>query len=90
MIAILLIALFATIALASAATLADGVVRGRNAFRLLRGDLGRIEAVQRVTVTYAGEAEALPLPPMRSLAISARRRVAPRPSPVAAPRRVAA
>jgi len=89
MLAILLIALFATIALASAVTLADGVVRGRNAVRLLRGDLARIDAVRAVTVSYAGEPEVPALPPLRSLAISARRRVA-RPARSSAPLRAAA
>ena len=89
MIAILLAALFAAVAVASAVTLADGFVRGRNAFRLLRGDLARLDAVQRVTVRYESDSEILPLPPLRSLAISARRRVA-RPARAAAPLRAAA
>ena len=46
MIASLLVALFATVALASAVSLADAAVRGRNAFRLLRGDLTRIDEVR--------------------------------------------
>lgn len=89
MLAILLVALFATIALASAVTLADGVVRGRNAIRLLRGDLARIDALRGVTVSYAGEPEVPALPPLRSLAISARRRVV-QPARAAAPLRAAA
>lgn len=89
MIAILLVALFATVAVASVVSLVDGVVRGRNAFRLLRGDLARLDAVQRVTVSYRDEPEALPLPPLRSLAVSARRRVA-RQARIAAPVRAAA
>ena len=89
MLAILLIALFATIALASAVTLADSVVRGRNAVRLLRGDLARIDAVRRVTVSYECEPDVPALPPLRSLAISARRR-ATRPARAAAPLRAAA
>lgn len=89
MLALLITALFAAIALASAVALVDAAVRGRNAFRLLRGDLARIEAVRRVTLTFTGEPEALPLPPLRSLAISARRRVI-RPARAAALQRAAA
>lgn len=89
MLAILLVALFAAIAVASAVTLADAAVRGRNAVRLLRGELRRAGSVRRVTVSFDREPAVLPLPPLRSLAISARRRVS-RPAPVAAPRRVAA
>ena len=89
MLAILLVALFLVIAVASAVTLADAAVRGRNSVRLLRGDLARIDTVRRVTVSYAAEPEALPMPPLRSLAISARRRVA-RTVPAAAPLRAAA
>lgn len=89
MFAILLVALFAAIAVASAVTLADAAVRGRNAVRLLRGELRQAGSVRRVTVSFDREPAVLPLPPLRSLAISARRRVS-RPAPVAAPRRVAA
>jgi uncharacterized membrane protein YecN with MAPEG domain len=89
MLAIMLVSLFAAIAVASVVTLADGVVRGRNAVRLLRGDLARIDAVRRVTVSYECEPELLPLPPLRSLAISARRRVV-RPARAAALLRAAA
>lgn len=89
MLATLIIALFAAIALASAVALADAAVRGRNAFRLLRGDLARLDAVRCVTVSYQCEPEVLPLPPLRSLAISARRRVV-RPARVAALQRAAA
>ena len=69
MIATLLVALFAAIALASAATLADAAVRGRNAFRLLRGDLARIDAVREVTVRFAGEDAWKPLPVLRPVAV---------------------
>ena len=89
MIALLLAALFAALAVLSAVTLADAAVRGRNAFRLLRGDLARLDTGRAVTVSYDCENEILPLPPLRSLAISARRRVA-RPVRAAAPLRAAA
>ena len=89
MIAFLLTALFAAIALVSAVAVADGAVRGRNAVRLLRGDLARVDALKIVTVSFEREGEALSLPPLRSLAISARRRVA-RPARAAAPLRAAA
>ena len=67
MIATVLVALFATIAVASAATLADAVVRSRNAFRLLRSDLARIDSVRRITVRF--EVEEIPAR-MRALRIA--------------------
>ena len=70
MIATLLVALFVTVALASAATLADAVVRGRNAFRLLRDDLARIESVRRVTVQFEGISQCNPMPALRATTIS--------------------
>jgi hypothetical protein len=87
--AFLLVALLATIALASAITLADGVVRGWNAVRLLRGDLARMAAFRQVTVSYEYEPAVPALPPLRSLAISGRRRVA-QPVRIGPPLRVAA
>jgi len=78
MLAILLTALFATIALASAATLADAVVRSRNAIRLLRGDLARIDTIRRVTVAFEGEHGPARMPALR-----------PTPSAVRAARRPA-
>jgi hypothetical protein len=65
MIATLLVALFATVALASAASLADAAVRGRNAFRLLRGDLARIDGVRRVTVQFADVEAPARMPALR-------------------------
>ncbi len=70
MIATLLVALFATIALAGAVTLADAAVRGRNAFRLLRGDLARIDALRRVTVRFEGEEAPRGLPALRPAALT--------------------
>ena len=72
MIATMLVALFATVALASAVTLADAVVRGRNAFRLLRDDLERIESVRRVTVRLEGAGMCPPMPVLRDAAVSPR------------------
>jgi len=65
MIASLLVALFATVALASAVSLADAAVRGRNAFRLLRGDLARIDEVRRVTVQFVGVEAPARMPALR-------------------------
>lgn len=63
--AILLVALFATIAAASVITLADAAVRGRNAFRLVRGDMTRINADRFVSVTFADYAESARMPALR-------------------------
>ena len=71
MIASLLVALFATVALASAVTLADAVARGRNAFRLLRGDLARIDKQRRVTVRFEGVNGAQAMPVLRAAPVSA-------------------
>ncbi len=71
MIATMLLALFATVALASAATLADAVVRGRNAFRLLRGDLARIDSMRKVTVRFEG-VSAVPMPALRAASVNPR------------------
>lgn len=65
MFAILLTALFVTIALASTVTLADAAVRSRNAIRLLRGDLARIDAVRRVTVAFEGQPVPAGIPALR-------------------------
>jgi hypothetical protein len=73
MIATLLVALFATIALASAVTLADAAVRGRNAFRLLRGDLARIDTLRRVTVEFADMEAAQRMPALRAVPVKAGR-----------------
>ena len=87
MIATLLVALFATIALASAVTLADAAVRGRNAFRLLRGDLVRIDAVRRVTVQFADIEAAQRMPALRAVPVKAGRSASRR---VRAPERLRA
>jgi hypothetical protein len=71
MIASLLVALFATVALASAVTLADAAVRGRNAFRLLRGDLARIDGLRRVTVRFEGVTGGSAMPALRPAPVSA-------------------
>ena len=72
MIATILVALFATIAVASAVTLADAVVRGRNAFRLLRGDLVRIDSLRQITVRFEGDEAAQRMPALRTAPISKR------------------
>ena len=86
MIATLLVALFATVALASAVSLADAAVRGRNAFRLLRGDLARIDSVRRVTVRFEGVTATAPMPALRNAPVSQRstRRPARSPKPLRA------
>jgi len=73
MIALLLAALFAALAIASALTLADAVVRGWNAFRLLRGDLARIDALRNVTVRIEGDYSPARMPALRPAAVSAAR-----------------
>lgn len=75
MTAILLTALFVAVALGSAATIADAVVRSRNAFRQLRGEAALANAVGEVTVRFEDEIVPLALPPLRSLSLSAARRV---------------
>lgn len=73
MITTLLVALFATVALASVASLADAAVRGRNAFRLLRGDLARIDGLREVTVRFEGGETPARMPALRPTALSAAR-----------------
>jgi hypothetical protein len=63
----LLVALFVTATVASAATLADAAVRGRNAFRLLRGDLARLQTTRRVTVTFVDVVAEAPAPARRAV-----------------------
>ena len=76
MTALLLTALFALVALASAATIADAIVRSRNTFRQLRGELALAGAQRSVTVCWVdSETDILPLPPLRSLRVSATRRM---------------
>ena len=72
MIATMLVALFAAVALASAVTLADAVVRGRNAFRLLRGDLVRIDSMRKVTVRFERVNPPAAMPALRAVAVSPR------------------
>jgi hypothetical protein len=69
MIATLLVAFFATLALASVVTLADAAVRGRNAFRLLRAEMGRIDDGRRVAVWFEGMEASARKPARRPVAI---------------------
>lgn len=69
MTAFLLVALFATVAVASALSIADAIVRSRSALRLLRGELARKVAVRVVTVTMDG-AEGLRMPALRPAPLS--------------------
>lgn len=73
MFAILLAALFVAAALGCAAVLADSAVRGRNAFRQLRGQLTRLEAAPQIRVTFAEPVRGAALPALRSRALSAGR-----------------
>lgn len=76
MTALLLTALFALVTLISAATIADAVVRSRNAFRQMRGELALAGADRAVTVCWEdSQPDTLPLPPLRSLRVSATRRM---------------
>ena len=71
---IVIAALFATVALASIATLADAVARGRNAFRSLRREAGEVRN-PLITVTIEEFADAvIAAPPVmrRGAVISAR------------------
>ncbi len=94
MIAILLVALFATVAFASALTLVDAAVRGRTAVRQVRGELARCEAIRSITVTFAGfsgsGADGSRMPALRPAGVSAGRSSKRRTIPAQAPRRVAA
>ncbi len=65
MIAVLSIALLATVAVASAFALADAAIRGRNAFRLFRGDMVRLASDRRITVTFADVAGHAAMPVLR-------------------------
>jgi hypothetical protein len=67
---ILLVALFVTAALCSAAVLADSAARGRNAFRQLRGQLARLDVNPRVTVRFVDFARAPALPALRGRIVS--------------------
>ena len=72
--AILLIALCAAAAIGSAAVLADSAVRGRNAFRQLRGQLARLENAPRISVGFSGGMSEPALPALRARTVSAPRR----------------
>lgn len=89
MTAILLALLFAVVAVASMLTLADCAVRGRNAFRQVRLELARSDAVRIITVTMDG-AEGARMPALRPAALSAGRPSQRRTARVSAPLRVAA
>ena len=84
MFAMLLAALFVAAAIGSAVMLVDSAVRGRNAFRQLRGQLARLETAPRIRVTFAEPVREAGLPALRSRALSA-----PRPArrPVRSPAR---
>ena len=89
MIAVLLVALFAVAALGGVAVLADSAVRGRNAFRQLRGQLARLEGEPRIGVAFIECQPEPALPALRSRAVSAPRQ-ARRPVRTPAPIRHAA
>lgn len=72
MTAFLLVALFATVAVASALTIADAAVRGHSALRSLRVENARGDALRMITVTMEG-IEGTRMPALRSVpAVSAR------------------
>ena len=78
MIAVLSLALLATVAVASVLALADAAVRGRNAFRLLRGDMARLASDRQITVTFADVAGNSAMPVLRPVSanrVSRRRTV---------------
>ena len=89
MTAILLAVLFVTVAVASALTLADAVVRGRTAVRQVRDELARCEAVRMITVTMDGT-EGARMPALRPAILSAGRSSQRRTARVSAPMRAAA
>ncbi|MGN3975391.1 hypothetical protein [Tsuneonella sp. SYSU-LHT278] len=89
MTAILLALLFAVVAITSALTLADCAVRGRNAFRHVRRELARSDAVRMITVTMDG-ADGARMPALRPVTLSAGRPSQRRTARVSAPLRVAA
>lgn len=75
MIAILLVALFAATAFGSAIVLADSAVRGRNAFRQLRGQLARLEHTPQVRVALIQFDSRRAFPVLRQRCVSAARPV---------------
>lgn len=89
MIAILFVALFATVAVASALTLADAVVRGRIAIRQVRGALVQCEAIRVITVTMEG-VECPRIPALRPVSLSGGRSSQRRTVAATVPRRAAA
>ena len=70
MIVILLVAVFAAAVLGSALVLADSAVRGRNAFRRLRGELARLDSDRRVTVRFEHVCARPALPALRPRGLS--------------------
>jgi hypothetical protein len=85
MIAILLAALLAAATFGSALVLADSAVRGRNAFRLLRGQQSAgLEGDRRLTVRFVDLAARPALPALRPRGFSPARPVR-RPAPSLAP-----
>lgn len=87
--AILLVALFATVAAVSAITLADAAVRGRTAVRVLRGDLARQDMARLITVTI-DSLEGPRMPALRTVCVSASRLSPRRTVRAAVPMRAAA
>ena len=89
MTAFLLVALFATVAVASALTIADAAVRSRSALRCLRGEIARGDALRMITVTMDGiESARMPaLRPVPAVSVRTARRCVVRPQ---APMRAAA
>jgi len=67
MFATFLIALLATATVASTFVIADAAVRGRNAFRLLRGDIARLQAPRRVRVTFVDAVVETRIPALRPI-----------------------
>ncbi len=93
MTAFLLVTLFATVALASVFTVADAIVRGHAAFRDLRGELARNQAVHTITVTMdAVEGPRIPAlrPALLSGGRTSPRRMAPGSDRLLGPLRAAA
>ncbi len=78
MIAILLVALFALASLGSAWVLADSAVRGRNAFRRLRGAYARADGTRRTSIRFEDFARMPALPALRQRGFTAGRQARPK------------
>lgn len=78
MIAILLVALFAVATLGSVWVLADSAVRGRNAFRQLRGVLAGAEGPRRTSVRFEDFVRLPALPALRQRGFTAGRQARPK------------